>query len=277
MDTTKTKLSKKEIRKLNWRWILLGQACPNYGRMQGLGYLTTMLPVIKKLYHGDSVAEKEAFRVQSQFFNTTPHMAHIIMGVDLALEENKGSSSLTAIEGLKTSLMGPFAGIGDALFPIIGNTIIMSIAASMAVDGNYFGIVLAEIVLLSILLFLRPWFFKLGYSQGTTLLKTAGDRLTKISSAVSVLGLIVVGAMIASMVQINFNAVKIFGSTIELQSGFFDKIMPKLPQALLAAGCYWLAGRKKMTTTRLIVIVILIALGLSAAGVLIPEPFVAGK
>ena len=48
--TNSKKFTKKELRSLNLRWIWNSQIGWNYERMQGLGYLTTMLPVIDKLY-----------------------------------------------------------------------------------------------------------------------------------------------------------------------------------------------------------------------------------
>ena len=44
---TQTKrLTKQELRRINLRWIWNSQIGWNYERMQGLGYLTTMLPLI---------------------------------------------------------------------------------------------------------------------------------------------------------------------------------------------------------------------------------------
>lgn len=56
---TQTKrLNKQELRRINLRWIWNAQIGWNYERMQGLGYLTTMLPLIEKLY-GDQPALKK--------------------------------------------------------------------------------------------------------------------------------------------------------------------------------------------------------------------------
>ena len=42
-------------------------------------------------------------------------MAPFVIGADLAIEESQGVNSLPTVTGIKTSLMGPLAGIGDTL------------------------------------------------------------------------------------------------------------------------------------------------------------------
>lgn len=275
--TNSKQFTKSELRKLNWRWIWHSQIGWNYGRMQGLGYLTTMLPVIQKLYGDDPEATKLALNTHSQFFNTTPQMGDIIVGIDVAMEEADGVEALESVAAIKTALMGPFAGIGDTIFGVISGTVLGSIAASMAVEGNPFGIILWEAWYLFVLFILRPIMFNIGYKQGSAIVTTMGDKLSAFTEAASVLGLVVVGAMSASMVNIFFNAVKIFDNTLELQAGFFDKIMPKLPQAMLILFCYWLLGRKRMNSNKLIFIIIVLALVLTALGIVLPEAYVAPK
>ena len=61
--TNSKKFTKKELRSLNLRWIWNSQIGWNYERMQGLGYLTTMLPVIDKLYGDRPELKQKALRV----------------------------------------------------------------------------------------------------------------------------------------------------------------------------------------------------------------------
>ncbi len=63
-----------------------------------------------------------------EFFNTHPYVASPILGVTLALEEERANGAEiddTAIQGVKIGMMGPLAGIGDPVFwftvrPILG-------------------------------------------------------------------------------------------------------------------------------------------------------------
>ena len=92
--------------------------------MQGLGYAWVMMPALKRLYSEDPVAMKKALKTHLGFMNTTPAMSHLIVGADMALEEEVGIEDETAITGLKTGLMGPFAGVGDTIFIAIYRAIV---------------------------------------------------------------------------------------------------------------------------------------------------------
>ena len=111
--TNSKKFTKKELRSLNLRWIWNSQIGWNYERMQGLGYLTTMLPVIDKLYGDRPELKQKALRTHSVFFNTQPAMGDIIVGMNIAIEEQTAEtgSGLDVAASIKTALMGPFAGM----------------------------------------------------------------------------------------------------------------------------------------------------------------------
>ena len=106
--------------------------------MQGLGYAWVMMPALKRLYSEDPVAMKKALKTHLGFMNTTPAMSHLIVGADMALEEEVGIEDETAITGLKTGLMGPFAGVSDT---ILSRFIVrlFSIAAYMAQGARLLG------------------------------------------------------------------------------------------------------------------------------------------
>lgn len=278
-DTTR-KFSKKELRQMNWRWIWESQIGWNYERMQGLGYLTTMLPAIKKLYGDNPELQEKALEVHSQFFNTTPQMGDIIVGIDLAIEEQDPTESgLSVVASLKTALMGPFAGIGDTLFGMIAGAVFGSIAASMAVQGNWIGTGIWEIWQFLVLFLIRPQLFDLGYTQGVKLVTSMSDKMQALTDAAGVLGLTVTGAMIASMVKVPLATYTVQVGTDEMSGDpilvsynlqqYADQIMPKLLPAVLAGLCYWMLGKKWMNSNRLIWAVIIGAILLHVLGVLV--------
>ncbi len=279
MTETTRKFSKKELQKMNWRWIWESQIGWNYERMQGLGYLTTMLPAIKKLYGDNPELQEKALEVHSQFFNTTPQMGDIIVGMDLAIEEQDPSESgLSVVASLKTALMGPFAGIGDTIFGVIAGAVFGSIAASMAVQGNWVGTAIWEIWMFLVLFLIRPKLFDLGYTQGVKLVTSMADRMQALTDAAGVLGLTVTGAMIASMVNFPLATYTVQVGVDEMSGdpilvsynlqAYANQIMPKLFPALLAFLCYWMLGKKWMNSNRLIWAVIIGAILLHVLGVL---------
>lgn len=65
--------------------------------------------------------KREAYTRHMAFFNCTPQMTPFIMGLCASMEEQnaqaeEGNFNTESISMIKTSLMGPFAGIGDSFF-----------------------------------------------------------------------------------------------------------------------------------------------------------------
>ncbi|MGV7892623.1 PTS system mannose/fructose/sorbose family transporter subunit IID, partial [Mycobacterium kansasii] len=78
---------------------------------------------------------KEALKRHLEFFNTHPYVAAPIIGVTLALEEERANGADiddAAIQGVKVGMMGPLAGIGDPVFWFTVRPIVGAIAASLA-------------------------------------------------------------------------------------------------------------------------------------------------
>lgn len=278
MKNNESKFTKKDLRRLSLRWIWESQIGWNYERMQGLGYLTTMLPVIEKLYGENPELKQKALEVHSQFFNTQPSMGNIIVGMNVAIEEQSHSGAgIDVAASIKTALMGPFAGIGDTIFGMIAGAVFGSIAASMAIQGNPIGVFIWVAWNIAVF-FLRFKFFDLGYEQGIKLVTTLSGKMSALTEAAGVLGLTVVGCMIATMVKfplatlsMNLGVDESTGEAIvnefNLQS-YADSIMPALFPALIAALCYWLLGKKWMNSNKLIIAVVLTAIVLRLIGIL---------
>ncbi|MFT8812243.1 PTS system mannose/fructose/sorbose family transporter subunit IID [Oenococcus sp.] len=264
---TNYKLTKKDFRQMNRRNLFMNQLGWNYEKMQGSGYLFIMLPQLRKLY-GDHTPElKQAMRVQDQFFNTNPYLNMMIQGVDLALEEKEGVNSLATVAGLKNGLMGPTAAIGDTIFASLIPAIIGAIAANMAVQGNASGLFIWLAVNLAIMYF-RWRQLAFAYKGGITLVTKLQGQMNALTNAATLLGVYVVGALVASLINVNIPFVAHIGKmTINLQD-HLDMIMPKLIPGLAVWLIYWMLGRKRMTSTRAIFIVIIVAVVFSALGLL---------
>lgn len=264
---TNYKLTKKDFNQINRRNLFFNQLGWNYEKMQGSGYLFLMLPQLRKLY-GDHTPElKKAMKTHNQFFNTNPWVNTIIQGIDLAIESKEGAESLETVSGLKTGLMGPLAAIGDSIFASLLPAILGAIAANMAVQGNPFGVVIWLIANL-IIMYIRWVQLPLAYREGTTLVTKMQGQLNALTDAATLLGVYVVGALVATLINIQVPFVAHIGKvTVTLQNEI-DMILPKLVPGLLVGLIYWLLGRKKMTSTKAIFIVIIVAVVCSALGIL---------
>lgn len=241
-----------------WRFYFFGQAGWNYEKMQGLGYYYSMYPLIDSLY-SDLEEKKEMAITQSQFFNTNVAMAPIILGIDTALQTEKGIEAKDTIASIKTGLMGPLAGIGDTLFHVIPSTIIGSIASYMALQGNPIGILLWVLFGIARLAIIRA-FFSMGYREGTKLVSELGEKLKRITNSANILGMTVIGALIPSVVKANFALEFTKGEvSISIQE-LADQILPGLAPVLVVFLTYWLLGRKNMNSTRVTLLLILIGI-----------------
>jgi len=251
-------ITKKDLRKVFIRWLLGGQTGWNYERMQGLPYCFSMIPVLKKLYK-DPDDMKKALKMHLQFFNTNPYLAPLILGVDVAVEEKEGiktQDAEDAIVGIKTGLMGPFAGVGDTIFGVIAGTVFGAIAAYMGQNGLATGIFIWFLWNV-VRLFLTYWFIGVGYQQGLKVVSSVGGKLRNLTVAANILGLTVVGALIVSVVSATVPATFVMGDVSMAVQTVLDQIMPGLVPAILVGLVYWMLGIKKMTSVKAIWIVMI--------------------
>lgn len=267
MPQTPYKLTDKDFRQMNIRSLLFFQWGWNYERMQGSGYLFTFLPQLRKIYGDDSPELQEMMRTHAQFFNTSNFFNTIIMGIDIAMEEKERYASKESVKGIKVGLMGPFAAVGDAIFGSLVPTIFGAIAANMAQDGNPFGALLWFVAMLAIIVF-RWKQLKFAYKEGISLVTTMQHRLESLTNAATLLGVFMVGALVATMIRVQFAWKPQIGDlTVNIQNNA-DMILPRLLPLIIVFAIYWLLGRKKMNSTRAIFIVIIVSIILSALGVI---------
>lgn len=261
-------LDQKTLRKVNLRWLFTSAICWNYERMMSTGYLYSILPAAQKLYANDPESLKNNLEMHAQFFNTSPHTGALILGVNLALEEENGSKSLEAVSGLKTGMMGPFAAIGDALFGALVPTIFGSIGSYMALNKSPLGAILWIIAHILIIVVFRWPQLGFAYQQGINMANSMNNRLKSITEATTLLGVTVVGALIASVVHITVPlSLKTGDVQLKLQQ-ILDQLMPSLLPVLLVALVYWLLGRKGFNSTKVIWLVLLICIAGYNLGIL---------
>jgi PTS system mannose-specific IID component len=97
------------------------------------------LPALKKLYPNNQDLKESVVR-HNEFFNCHPYTSNAIIGVTLALEEQRAQGNpITSdtISSTKAALMGPLSGIGDSVFKATFMTIFAAIGAGLALDYIY--------------------------------------------------------------------------------------------------------------------------------------------
>lgn len=264
---TKYKLTKEDFNQINRRSLFTFQLGWNYERMQGSGYLFTILPQLRKMYGDDTEELKEMMKTHAQFFNTSNFFNTVITGIDLAVEEKEGYKSKETVSGLKAGLMGPFAAIGDSIFGALIPTIFGALAANMAINGNPTGIFIWIAAQIAVMVF-RWKQLEFAYKEGVSLVTTMQHRLTALTDAATLLGVFMVGALVATMVNVKLSWAPVIGDlTIDMQNNL-DMILPRLLPAAIVGLIYWMLGKKNMTSTRAIFIVLVVCIALSALGVI---------
>ena len=216
----KLTLTKKDRRAVALRSTLL-MGSWNYERIESGGFCYAMIPAIKKLYHNKD-DQRAALKRHMEFFNTHPYVAAPILGVTLALEEEKANGSPvddTAIQGVKVGMMGPLAGVGDPVFWFTIRPMLGALGASLAMGGSILGPVLF-FALWNIIRWAFLWYTQeFGYQAGSKISEDlSGGLLRKVTKTASILGMFVLGSLVQRWVNIDFKTVV---SMVRLSEGAY--------------------------------------------------------
>lgn len=266
-STTTGALTAADKRSIYFRsTFLLGSF--NFERMQAMGFAVAMMPAIKRFY---SKKEDQASALQRhlEFFNTHPWPASGVMGVTAAMEEQRSNGEPideADITNVKIGLMGPLAGIGDPIFWGTARPVLAALGASLALSGSILGPLVFFVGINLIRILTRIYTFRLGYEQGTQVVReVGGGQLKKITQMASILGLFVMGALVSRWTSIKFpgvvSSVTTDGkTTVTTVQNILDSLLPGVAALGLTFLCMYLL-RKKVNALWII-------LGMFALGIL---------
>lgn len=214
------KLTKKDRLSIWWRSTFI-QGSWNYERMQNGGWAFSLIPAIKKLYKTKE-ERAAALTRHLEFFNTHPYIASPIIGVTLALEEDRANGSQVddvTIQGVKVGMMGPLAGVGDPVFWFTVRPILGGLGASLAIAGNIMGPIIFFLGW-NIIRMAFTWYTQeFGYKTGSRITEDlSGNLLQDITKGASILGMFILGSLVNRWVSIKFTPVI---STVQLSPGAF--------------------------------------------------------
>lgn len=267
------KLDRKDVKKAAWTWMFFHHCAQNFERMMGLAFCSTLAKPLEKLY-GDNPEElKNALVRHMQFFNTEPQLGSVIPGITLALEEaraNGESIDTELILGTKNALMGPFAGIGDSILMGTYSPILISIAIGLSAGGSPIGALFFVIAWMGTVVPLKYFMFMKGYDLGIDAVKLLMNKelKDKITTALTIVGLIVIGGVASTTVGAPIKYVFTAGEmTVSIQE-ILNKIMPTLVPMLVTVTCWLLADRKKWSGNKLILAILAFAAVMVVLGIM---------
>ncbi|HTI10948.1 MAG TPA: PTS system mannose/fructose/sorbose family transporter subunit IID [Puia sp.] len=256
-------LSGNTIRHLFFRSLAL-EANFNFETWQNTGFAFAIIPALKKLYPTKEGMSR-ALKRHLQFFNTSPYGSTFILGITAAMEEQNSRDKdfdEDSINSVKLGLMGPLAGVFDSLFWGTLKVIAAGVGTSLALKGNVLGPVLFLLLFNIPHLALRYKLTFTGYHAGTRFLQKLAqtNAMDKLTSGAAIIGLMVVGAMPATLMSVKTSlTIGASPQGIPVQ-GILDQIVPSvIPLALTLLVYYFI--KKNIKTTYLL-------LGLLLAGFL---------
>ena len=279
MSTTKTATNKrsdfKKYLQFFWRsWAI--QASWNYERQMNMGFLYGIAPTLDEIYPDESdpvqvAHKKEAYERHMAFYNCTPQTSSFILGLASSMEEqyaaDRENFNPETINAVKTSLMGPLSGLGDSFFQGTIKIIAFGLGVSLAQQGSILGPIIAMLIS-----FLPSWAVtwfggKLGYTRGSKYLTKLqnGNLMDQVMFVCGVVGLMVIGAMVASMIGIT-TPITFNSSGLVLQD-IIDGILPQVIN-LAVTMCMYTLIRKKVSIGWLLFICIAGGVLLNTLGIL---------
>lgn len=262
--TTRTggkKLLRGDVVKAFWRWTFFSHANYNYERLEATGVIHSFRHIIRKLYGDDPEKYKACLKRHMQFFNTEPHFGGVILGIVLAMEEERANGApITdeAINSVKTGLMGPFAGIGDTLWQGTLTPILLAFGISLGSQGNLLGPILYSVLMFAIMFSIAYLVWMKGYEQGREGIERimGGNMLKTIITGASAMGAMVLGALSANYVKVATPLVFKSGEVqLAIQKDVLDQLFFGLmPLAVTLGTLYLLKNKKQKATTVMLVL-----------------------
>lgn len=250
------KLSKKVLNQMIWRSLFL-QGSFNYTKLQSSGWLYSILPGLKSI-HKNKNDLKLSMTHHMETFNTHPFLVTFVMGIVLALEQKK--SDIQTIRSIKIATMSCLGGIGDAIFYFTLLPIAVGIGSELSLSGSFLGPIVFLLIFNSIHFAIRFFLMYWSYNSGLSIVNRITKHTKQLIHSCTILGVLVVGALIATYVKINLSeTLTVGGKTVQ---SILDSVMPNLLSLGLTVGLYSLI---KKNVPILVNILLLIVIGLLGA------------
>jgi len=272
------KVSRRALNKSFWTWFFFHGCSQQAESMLGIAFAHTMVPVIEELYHDSKEETSLALKRHLTLFNTEQQVGSICPGIAIAMEEQRANGLLPteSIGAVKVALIGPTSAIGDSLWvatiiPIL-LTIAMAITRSAGTEGvGWIGPVLYLIAYPLGTLLLSRYLFNLGYKSGLEGVSKfmASGKLQTLTDALSILGLLVIGALAASFVTfplpIIIRSIEGGNVLVDLEA-LIEGLFPRLLPLLLTLFVYYLYGKKKWSPMIIMGMIFLLAAAITLVG-----------
>lgn len=272
-NAIQTPITKKDVRRSWFYYYLVAEMGISYERLQALGFTTSMIPILRKLYP-DKEDFAEALQRHLVFYNTEAVFGAPINGMVIAMEEQKSKGEPIdgeGITGMKTGLMGPLAGIGDSIDWATLKPIIFGLGASLSATGNIIGafvLLLLPIIQIIIGLNLSVAGYEAGKASIQDLLHSG--KIKQLITGASTMGLFMMGALSSTYIEATTPVTFSFGSGTEpfVLQDVLDGIIPGLLPLAVVLGIYWWLVKRNQNFAVIMLLIVAVALIGSFFGIL---------
>lgn len=259
----KTSLSSKELWSIYLRYQFMVESAMSYEKMHGASWAWTYLPFARKFYNDDPEGFKRLLTRHSVFYNTEPQTGQLVNGIVASLEEQIAIGNENVEETMpvtvKASLMGPLAGIGDSLMQGILIPTLLSIAMGLSTGGNPVGpifYILAYGIIATVITIIS---FKSGYNLGVNAIDAVvGENAKRLTNAFNIFGIMIVGGLSATTIAVSTPLEIPLGEGTEPLQNLLDGIFPGILPLILVVFAWWLISVKKLTATKVILLLLAI-------------------
>lgn len=274
------KITTSDLAKGWFRWWYANEIPHSFDRYVAPSMLWGLMPILRKLYK-DPDQLKDAYERHMQFFNTQAIWGGgTILGITASLEEARANAiyegneeeavSPEVINSTKLGLMGPLAGIGDAIDSGTVQYILLAIALPWAQAGSGLGAVLPWIAFVILTYAYGFYFVKLGHRLGRAAAMeiVGGANIKKLLNGLSALGLFMMGILAASYVKVSTPFKQtIHGKEFVLQT-ILDQVLPGLLPLATVLLVYLYFSKKGLKITQALLGLSVILGVLGAIGIL---------
>ena len=269
--TEKKHLTKQDLNQLWYRWQVGWFSSSSYEKLESHGFAWSYIPFAEKYYANDPEGKKRLLTRHSQFYNTEPQIGTLINGIVASLEEDIAFGGDVPEElptTVKTTLMGPIAGLGDSIIQGIIVPTLLSIGMSLASNGSPAGPLFYIVSWLVIGMALSYGMFQYGYRMGLGAIdKIVGEDSMRLMDAVNILGIIVTGTLAAGKVSLATTIQIPYGDTMGALQDTLDGVFPGLLALIVTLLTWWMLNTKGYSATKVLIIQCVAVIVLCAIGV----------
>lgn len=275
-EKKKSLIPKAALIKAWFIWETFPQTCYNFERMMGQVVAHMFSVIIGYLYADQPEKRKEVMKREIEFFNVHVEFGACILGMAVALEEQKAMGEEIPgefITNLKTSLMGPLAGMGDTIWQGVVIPILLAICIDLtrSGNGNVWGAVIYAVVIIVAAYALSYWNFMFGYKAGSEAIMDFLEKgiLNKLIKGASIMGCMVMGGLVVNYVTAKCGIqIPSSTTTYNIQENFLDAICPNILPLGMTMLIYYLMSKRRWSSVKIIGLIIVIGVVGGVTGIL---------